>query len=784
MRAPIAVILAATVLALPSQVAAQGPPSGDASSVEDIYIARSWRESRVEPTPYCDAARTGFAGSIMEDRYTFHSVATRTSDGLITDADAGTIGELHACFGPLPNEPGSFNFYSQGSLGGVTFTGRGNCLSTRENYPEPGVSGFRCYLDLIDLPPEYVGGQLATNTIVGALTAPAGTPDLPGYVQQSIATVRLWKRRDASGASAYTKYCASCHDQVGARIPTRDALAEMSPARILRTLDFGLMMSIAYPMKRDEREAVAAFLGKGSDAAPPPSASCTPDKRIMAGAPASSWAGWGPSQDNARYQTAERAGLGAADIPRLELKWAYGFSGDIIAFAAPTVVNGTLFVGSAGGAVQALDAKTGCLHWRFQANGPVRTAMTVATVGADKTLLFSDQNGGVYGVNAASGDLRWQTRVEQHEATRLTGSFAVHDDVAFIPAASWEETRALDPAYPCCTFRGSVTAVRVRDGSVVWKTYLVDPPQMTGQTAAGTPTFGPSGAGIWSTPTIDERRGLLYVTTGDNYSHPGTATSDAVVALELATGRIAWAQQTTPNDVYNSSCGSRGANCPDDAGPDHDFGSSAMLVPTPSGTDILVAGQKSGVVYAFDPANGGKPLWQARVGKGGTNGGVQWGAASDGRQVYAAVSDVVRLQNVSGAALVGSAQLDASQGGGLTALDITNGNRVWFAPSTPCTPPRAGCSPAQPAAVTATPDAVFSGSLDGHLRAFATADGRLLWDFDTARDYRTINGVAAKGGSLDGAGAVIVDGMVFVNSGYPRFGGLPGNVLLAFGVAD
>ena len=382
MRAPIAVILAATVVALPSQGAAQGQPSGDASSVEDIYIARSWRESRVAPTSYCDAARTGFAGSIMEDRYTFHSVATRTSDGLITDADAGTIGELHACFGALPNDPASFNFYSQGSLGGVTFTGRGNCLSTRENYPEPGVSGFRCYLDLTDLPPEYVGGQLATNTIVRALTAPAGTPDPPGYVQQSIATVRLWKRRDASGAAAYTKYCASCHDQVGARIPTRDALAEMSPARILRTLDFGLMMSIAYPMKRDEREAVAAFLGKGSDAAPPPSASCAPDKRIMAGAPESSWAGWGPSQDNARYQTAARAGLSAADIPRLELKWAYGFAGDIIAFAAPTVVNGTLFVGSAGGAVQALDAKSGCLHWRFQANGPVRTAMTVATAGA------------------------------------------------------------------------------------------------------------------------------------------------------------------------------------------------------------------------------------------------------------------------------------------------------------------------------------------------------------------------------------------------------------------
>ena len=590
---------------------------------------------------------------------------------------------------------------------------------------------------------------------------------------------------DPSGEALYAQHCASCHEQVGARIPTRAALEQMSAARVLRTLDFGLMMSIAYPLTRGEREAVASFVGKGrDDTAPPASALCGPDTRIMTRSSAGSWTGWGPAQDNARFQTAERAALSAAQVARLELKWAYGFSGDIIAFAAPTVVDGTLFVGSAGGAVQALDAQSGCVHWVFQADGPVRSAPTVATHDDERTLLFSDQNGGVYAIDAATGALRWQTRVEQHEATRLTSSFAVHGDVAFVPAASWEETRALDPEYPCCTFRGSVTAVRVSDGSVVWKTHFVDEPRRTGQTAAGTATFGPSGAGVWSTPTVDAQRGLLYVTTGDNYSFPATSTSDAVVALELATGRIAWSQQTTPNDVYNSSCGSRGANCPEDAGPDHDFGSSAILVRALNGRDILVAGQKSGVVYAFDAANGGKPLWQARVGKGGTNGGVQWGMASDGRNVYASVSDVVRLQNVAGAAPVGSAQLDPNQGGGLTALELTTGRRVWFAPAKPCEPPRPGCSPAQPGALTAIPGATFSGALDGHIRAFSTADGRVLWDFDTARDYATVNGVVAKGGSLDGAGAVIVDGMVFVNSGYPRFGGMPGNVLLAFGVAD
>ena len=588
-----------------------------------------------------------------------------------------------------------------------------------------------------------------------------------------------------SGESVYLKYCASCHDQVGARIPTREALAKMSPARILRTLDFGLMMSIAYPMQRDEREAVATFLGTGrDDSTPPPSAFCKADIRIMSGPSRAGWTGWGPSQANSRFQTSQSAGLTASDIGRLELKWAYGFPGDVTAFAAPTVVDGTLFVGSAGGTVQALDAKTGCLHWLYQASGPVRAAMTITAESGRKTLVFSDQNGWVYALDARTGKANWKKRVEEHEATRLTGSVAVQNGVAFVPAASWEETRSIDPAYKCCTFRGSVTAVRVRDGSLVWKTYLVDPPGRTGATAIGTETFGPSGAGVWSTPTVDAARGVLYITTGDNYSHPATATSDAVLALSLKTGRIVWSQQTTPNDVYNSSCGSRGANCPSESGPDYDFGSSAMLVRAADGRDILVAGQKSGVVYAFDPAKNGKVLWQTRVGKGSTNGGVQWGMASDGRNVYASVSDVVRQPGgIGGAAPIGNARLDPMQGGGLTALNVVNGTKVWFAASTPCNPPRPGCSPAQPGAVTAIQGAVFSGSMDGHLRAFSAVDGRLLWDFDTAKSYSAVNGVAATGGSLDGAGPVVAGGMMFVNSGYPRFGGMPGNVLLAFGVA-
>ncbi|HYR41822.1 MAG TPA: PQQ-binding-like beta-propeller repeat protein, partial [Terriglobia bacterium] len=449
-----------------------------------------------------------------------------------------------------------------------------------------------------------------------------------------------------SGEEIYRTRCASCHEQVNARIPSREALQKMSASRILRTLDFGLMMSIAYPLRRDEREAVASFLGTaGDDTAMPASAFCRSDRRILSNQTRGNWNGWSPSPSNTRYQNAEAAGLTAEQIRKLKLKWAIGFPGDVTAFAAPTLWNGTLFVGSAGGIVEAVDTKTGCVYWTFQANGPVRAAPLLAPItpaSSDPSLLFGDQIGWFYSINARTGKLQWKRRVETHEATRLTAAAAAEDGVVFVPAASWEETRALDPQYPCCTFRGSLTALRVRDGSVVWKTYMVGPPVKIGVTSAGTERFGPSGAGIWSKPTVDRKRGVLYVTTGDNYSYPATATSDAVVAIDLKTGRIIWSQQTTPNDVYNSSCGAKGSNCPPDNGPDHDFGSSIMLVQTSSGRELLVAGQKSGMVYALDPNQRGKIMWQTRVGQGSANGGVQWGMATDGQKVYAAVSDVVR----------------------------------------------------------------------------------------------------------------------------------------------
>ncbi|HYR82453.1 MAG TPA: PQQ-binding-like beta-propeller repeat protein [Terriglobia bacterium] len=591
--------------------------------------------------------------------------------------------------------------------------------------------------------------------------------------------------QQVSGETIYRERCASCHELADPRIPPRQALQKMPAARILKTLDFGAMMSIAYPLRRTEREAVAGYLGvPDRDAAPQATAFCADRSVKLDSRTNSQWNGWSPTTANTRFQSADAAGLPPDRLSRLKLKWAFGFDGDISAFAQPTILGGYLFVGSAGGVIHALSVENGCTKWLFQAEGPVRSAILAVPLGQRHALLFGDQNGWFYALEAETGRLLWKKKIEDHEAARLTAAPVAFNGNVFVPAASWEETRALNPEYPCCTFRGSVTALRIRDGSLVWKTYMIpEKSKQTGKNRVGTSMFGPSGAGIWSAPTIDAKRGRLYVTTGDNYSSPSTATSDAVVALGLANGRIAWSKQVLAADAYNSSCGTDGVSCPEEKGPDYDFGSSALMVKLSNGRDLLVAGQKSGVVYALDPDRKGEIVWQARVGKGGVNGGVQWGMASDGQNVYAAVSDVVRRRRTPTPSDPIAVDLDPQQGGGLTALHLDDGKQVWHASPVPCAS-RARCSPAQSAAVTALPGIVFSGSWDGHLRAFSAEDGKVVWDFDSVREYQTVNGVKANGGSMDGPGVVVVNGMLFVNSGYARNGGMPGNVLLVFGLEN
>ena len=580
-----------------------------------------------------------------------------------------------------------------------------------------------------------------------------------------------------SGEAVYQQRCAACHDTANPRVPPRDELKKLSVTRILRALDFGEMNNVASKLRQDEREAVATYLGvPGGNDQPSAKAYCSDRTVRLTGRGKAEWNGWSPALTNTRYQPGDAAGFTLGQVQRLKLKWAYGFDGDIIAFAQPTILDGHLFVGSASGLVQALNVESGCVQWVFQATGPVRSAVLAVPLGDKHALLFGDTTGWFYSVEAETGRLLWKKRPEPHEATRLTGAPLAYQGTVFVPIASWEESRTTNPEYPCCSFRGSVVALRIKDGAQVWKSYMIaEKAKQTGENQ-----WGPSGAGVWSAPTLDTKRGVLYVTTGDNYSAPATAMSDSVVALDLTTGRVVWSKQTTPGDVWNTLCSTKG-DCP---GPDYDYGSSVILEKIENGRDVLLAGQKSGIVYALDPDRKGAILWQVRVGQGGTNGGVQWGMASDGQQVYAATSDVTRSLSPNADPLDPRPQpVDPKTGGGLTALRIANGEKVWFAPPIVCGPAaKPGCSPAQPQAVTAIPGLVFSGSLDGHLRAYSAEEGKVLWDFDTVRDYQTVNGVHATGGSLNGPGAVVVGGMLFVNSGYARLGSIPGNVLLAFSI--
>jgi polyvinyl alcohol dehydrogenase (cytochrome) len=294
---------------------------------------------------------------------------------------------------------------------------------------------------------------------------------------------------------------------------------------------------------------------------------------------------------------------------------------------------------------------------------------------------------------------------------------------------------------------------------------------------------GPSGAAVWSAPTIDTRRGVLYVATGNNYSDPSTTTSDAVLALDAASGRMLWSKQLTVNDAQNIACDIPGKPmCPDADGPDADFAQPPILVTLPSGKPALVVAQKSGIAYALDPDKRGEVLWQARIAKGGKLGGSQWGSAADQRHVYIAASDL-QLRAVPDSSPQGfHLEPNATAGGGLTALDLGSGRARWTAAPVLACGERKRCSPAQSAAVTVTDGVVFSPSVDGHLRAYSTTTGKVIWDFDAVREFATVDGTRGRGGSFDVGGVAVANGMVFVSSGYALWGGTPGNVLLAFSV--
>jgi polyvinyl alcohol dehydrogenase (cytochrome) len=591
------------------------------------------------------------------------------------------------------------------------------------------------------------------------------------------------------GAALYKKHCALCHEAGIERVPARETLKAMSPERVLAAMESGAMISMASLLSAAERRAVAEFvsgksLGKALEITPSPQAMCgSTQEKFTDPLTSPMWNGWGVNLANTRYQGDSMARITAAEVPHLKLKWAFGFSDDVSASAQPTIVGGRVFVGSQGGKVYSLSAATGCIHWWYEAQTLVRTAVSIGHIesesGGSYAAFFGDNSGVVYAVGAATGKLLWKVKVDSHPAARITGSPIYDRGRLYVPVSSGEEAAASAPDYQCCRFRGSVVALDGATGKQIWRTYTIsEEAHPTKKNKNGTQLWGPSGAGIWSSPTIDVKRNVLYVTTGDNYSHPSTATSDAFLAMDLDSGKLLWSRQITASDVWNTACRMADkSNCPETSGPDFDFGASPILVTLSNGRQALVAGQKSGIVYAVDPDASGEVLWQVRIGKGGTLGGIEWGSAADQSNVYVGLSDITRIL-VPGSI---STDTDPKQGGGMFALSLEKGERVWYTAPPGCGE-RKRCSPAQSAAISAIPGAAFSGSVDGHLRAYSTKDGSILWDFDTVGSYKTVNGVEARGGSMDGGGPAIAGGMVFVNSGYVIWGGMPGNVLLAFSV--
>ena len=487
---------------------------------------------------------------------------------------------------------------------------------------------------------------------------------------------------------------------------------------------------------------------------------CPGNGRLGAVGSGPAWNGWGADASNSRFQSAQAAGLTAEQVPQLKLKWAFGFPGVKSVLGQPSIVAGRVFLGVDTGLVYSLDAVTGCLYWSFQADAGVRTAVIVD---ARAVAYFGDLKANAYALDASSGKMLWKVHVDEHSSARITGGPKVFEGRVYVPVASGEEGAGVNPTYACCTFRGSVVALEAATGRTLWKTYTIaEEPKPSGKNSNGIQRWAPAGGGVWNSPTIDAKRHALYIGTGDAYTEPAPKTTDAIMALDLESGKILWVTQDTENDAWLVGCNgaTRPENCPRDLGPDHDFGSPPILKMLSNGRTLLVAGQKSGNVWAHDPDRKGAVVWRtALVSNTKEFGGkIVWGGAADDRNAYFGLGS-----------------------GGIAAVQLGDGERKWFAELSPA--PALASHPGQEGPLTAISGVVFSGAWDGVLRALAAANGRVLWEYNTVREYKTVNGMAAKGGSIGAAGPTVAGGILFVPSGYIGVrNGMPGNVLLAFSV--
>jgi polyvinyl alcohol dehydrogenase (cytochrome) len=546
----------------------------------------------------------------------------------------------------------------------------------------------------------------------------------------------------------------------------------MTPERIYESLTTGSMQTQSKDLSDAQKKALAEFMAgrplgsaRQGDGKSMPN-QCTTNPTLADPAQGRGWNGWGNSLSNTRFQTASAAGLTAAQVPRLKLKWAFGFPTGVSANAQPAVVGGRVFVGSDNGFFYSLDAKTGCVYWSFQQGSIVRNSPSVGAVtgqgAARYGVFFGDGHANVYALDAQTGRQLWKTKVDSHFVARITAGITYYNGKVFVPVSSSEEFSSGHPDYPCCTARGSVVALDASTGKEIWKSWVVpEEPKPYRTMPNGVVLYKPAGGAVWNAPTVDPARNAIYVGTGDATTAPPAKTTDAIMAIDINTGKLLWSYQATENDVFMGGCNgpTKSEACPSPMGPDMDIGNSPILTTLPNGKRALLAGTKSADVFALDPDNNGAVLFRMNAAGGPTGGGrggrgtIVWGGATDGQNVYYG----------AGAA-------------GLAAIRPATGERAWvFQPE--------GRGVALGAAPTAIPGVVFQGGSNGRLYAVSAADGKQLWEFDTSQEFETVNRMVAHGGAISTSGAVVVDGMVFVGSGYAvGTGATAGNVLLAFGI--
>jgi polyvinyl alcohol dehydrogenase (cytochrome) len=616
-----------------------------------------------------------------------------------------------------------------------------------------------------------------------------------------------YAQQASPGEAVFNAHCKACHDPNIDRAPAKATLATYPAAQIVDALTNGVMKPMAVGLADEDKQAVAAYL-TGSPA--PQVARAAPagrpapvgvDVKCATNPPIKAtptdWTSVGFDQASHRYQP--NPGLTAADVPKLRVKWSFAMSGGM-----PTVIGDWLFVTNRSGKFYALDPATGCVRWVVEGAVARTTPMVVRSDVSPSGWLtvIGERNRTARAFDAQTGKELWRSpELDANPVAGITGAPLIAGNQVFVPTTSGEEGAARQPTYACCSFRGSLSALDLKTGKVQWKTYVINEPlHPTRKNSSGVQLQGPAGGAIWSAPTLNARRGLVYVATGDSYTEADTKGADAIVAMDIKTGAIRWSNQVTEADNFIVGCNAaqKPINCPSPDGPDYDFGASPIVFHLASGKDIVLSGQKSGVVFGMDPDTG-KTLWSQRVGSGSSLGGIEWGMAADGKRLYVANADTVNVleENLK---VLGRTNLGTPIGParpGLSALDPATGKVLWTvpAPKAPChyagdrSKDRGGgaCSRAQSQAPSVIPGIVFSGTMDGWLRAYDAATGKVLWaDSTTDRTYDTVNQVKGQpGGSLDGLGAAIAGGRLFVMSGFngaANTGGNGTNVLLAYTV--